>query len=119
MTLRTGRLSTLTKDLPSKPSGMIDKKTGVIISFPDGKSPVASVPMRNFPLELWREWDADCKVRFGDSRWVKAWNDHQRAKALDMLESNAFGVKEAMVAEATEKEESESDEGLGLMKGDD
>jgi len=36
-----------------------------------------------FPLELFKEWEADCKSRFGDCRWIKMWNDHMRAKDYD------------------------------------
>ncbi len=33
-----------------------------------------------FPINLANEWDADCKQNFGDCRWIKMWNDHEKSK---------------------------------------
>lgn len=35
-----------------------------------------SVSSGSFPLELFKEWDKDCKEFFGDVRWLKMWHDH-------------------------------------------
>jgi len=37
-----------------------------------------------FPMNLFREWDKDCKERFGDCRWMKMWNDHLASKSMEM-----------------------------------
>lgn len=45
-----------------------------------------SVKCSGFPKELWLEWEADCKRKYGDCRWMKMWYDHLRAKELDRFE---------------------------------
>jgi len=37
-----------------------------------------------FPMNLFREWDKDCKERFGDCRWMKMWNDHLASKSMEL-----------------------------------
>lgn len=36
-----------------------------------------------FPVTLWNEWDAECKLNFGDCRWMKIWHDHLRAREFE------------------------------------
>jgi hypothetical protein len=38
-----------------------------------------------FPLDLWNEWDSDCRQYYGDCRWIKMWDDHQKAKFMPIL----------------------------------
>ena len=38
-----------------------------------------------FPLDLFKEWDADCKEKFGGLRWMKIWNDHIAAQSVDIF----------------------------------
>ena len=43
-----------------------------------------------FPLEKWKEYDADVRDNYGNIRWAKAWHDHlivkQKAKEDFMLD---------------------------------
>lgn len=41
-----------------------------------------SVTASSFPPHLFLEWDADCKLNFGDCRWMKMWFDHLCAKQI-------------------------------------
>lgn len=45
-----------------------------------------SLSVSAFPDELWKEWNMDCKLNYGDCRWIKMWNDHQRSKHLLLYE---------------------------------
>jgi len=38
-----------------------------------------------FPIELHREWKADCEKYFGDCHWSKMWTDHIKAKDVDKI----------------------------------
>jgi len=38
-----------------------------------------------FPLNKYKEWNADCEENFGNCRWMKMWHDHQAAKVLDKI----------------------------------
>ena len=42
--------------------------------------------MGGFPEKLAREWEGDCKENFGGCRWMKAYADHCKARALEMSE---------------------------------
>ena len=44
-----------------------------------------SIKCSGFPEQLWKEWDADCKRKYGDCRWMKMWMDHLAAKEADKL----------------------------------
>ncbi len=37
-----------------------------------------------FPLNLFQQWDVDCKENFGDCRWMKMWSDHKTASEAGM-----------------------------------
>lgn len=47
-----------------------------------------------FPAELWKEWDAGCKARFGDCRWIKMWNDHLRSKDIALYDDMIERIKD-------------------------
>ena len=34
----------------------------------------------HFPILLFNEWDKECKEQYGDTRWIKIWQDHIIAK---------------------------------------
>jgi len=38
-----------------------------------------SVGVSAFPIGQWKEWEKDCKEKYGDCRWIKMWSDHVRA----------------------------------------
>ena len=57
----------------------VKKINGLKVWDKDGKVFVSPTFSR-VPFPQWKEWEDDCKERFGDSRWAKAWNDHQAAK---------------------------------------
>lgn|SRR3990167_3800496 len=57
----------------------IKKINGLKVWDKDGKTFVSPTFSR-VPMSQWMEWELDCKERFGDSRWAKAWNDHQMAR---------------------------------------
>ena len=96
---------------------LIDKKTGVVITYPDNKSPKVSVPVSSFPLNLWREWDADCKLNFNDCRWMKIWNDHLKSQIKEKDEIIDKAMQELQeTAEQPEREEKKEGK-LGLLNG--
>ena len=39
-----------------------------------------------FPIELFRQWKADCKENFGDCHWIKIWHDHLQSRNSDRFE---------------------------------
>ena len=44
-----------------------------------------TVSCNSFPFKLWKEWDKDCKILFGNCRWMKMWHDHLASKQLDVF----------------------------------
>ena len=34
----------------------------------------------HFPMKLFVEWDKDCREHYGDTRWIKIWQDHVISK---------------------------------------
>ena len=59
-----------------------------------------------FPIELWKEWEKDCKEKFSDCRWIKIWSDHVRAKnndKLEQLESNVIELENKILEIKNEK----------------
>ena len=65
-----------------------------------------------FPMSLFKEWDKDCKERFGDCRWMKMWNDHLASKSMEMyidLSTQLSEMKDriSILEETPEKEEKE------------
>ena len=46
------------------------------------KSDTMGLVANGFPIELFEEWEVDCKKRFGDCRWLKIWSDHILNKTL-------------------------------------
>ena len=54
-----------------------------------------------FPIELWKEWDSDCKAKYGDCRWIKIWNDHKTAK--DAEQYRALEVKLVLLEKEIEE----------------
>jgi len=65
-----------------------------------------------FPMTLFREWDKDCKEKFGDCRWMKMWNDHLASKSMELyidLSSQVAEMKSrlAKIEEGPEKLEEE------------
>ena len=45
----------------------------------DAKKITVSIQANGFPFSLFKEWDLDCKTKYGDCRWMKMWNDHLSA----------------------------------------
>jgi len=37
------------------------------------------VQASGFPFSLFKEWEVDCKEKYGNCRWLKMWNDHLAA----------------------------------------
>ena len=67
------------------------------------KRPAESIApvMAGFPLKLWEQWDRDCKENYGDCRWMKAWNDHLRAREtvqVDFLMQEILELKAELAA---------------------
>ena len=56
-----------------------------------------------FPLDLFQEWEEDCKANFGNHRWVKIWQDHltsrvgmdvvQLIKVVENLQERVFELE--------------------------
>ena len=44
-----------------------------------------NVTSGSFPLNLFMEWDKDCKENFGNCRWMKMWHDHLVAKKFSIF----------------------------------
>lgn len=40
-----------------------------------------------FPIAQWRDWETSCKEQYGDCRWLKMWDDHRKARELEMLDT--------------------------------
>ena len=53
-----------------------------------GSDVTVTVTSGCFPAELFREWDEDCKKKFGNCRWMKMWFDHLVASRLSKIEKN-------------------------------
>lgn len=58
-----------------------------------------SVTFGDFPINNWKEWDKDCKEKFGDCRWMKAWNDHRAAQQLQVLQDSILPQIEELKTE--------------------
>ena len=43
----------------------------------DGSETTVAPTFSRFPMVNWMEWEQDCKQNYGDTRWLKAWMDHQ------------------------------------------
>jgi len=81
----------------------------------------------SFPFQLSKEWEADCKARFGDCRWMKMWHDHLLAKQFENLTAFLAQVRtEPLVdvinepnepKEPEKKEEEKKDEGIPVLGG--
>jgi len=74
-----------------------------------------------FPIDLWREWEVECKSNFGDCRWMKIWHDHLRAREFEEFKTlinklNALEIRinnlEKKKEEENEKEDKESLKGV-------
>ena len=78
--------------------------TGAIVSFVTG----------GVPLHLWKDWDSDCRERYGGQRFLKMWSDHCITKKLELDASLSEAVS---VMKMKEKEEANTEEGnsLGLL----
>jgi len=46
----------------------------------DIKEDTTGFGVGHFPMKLFVEWDKDCRENFGDTRWIKLWQDHILAK---------------------------------------
>jgi len=57
----------------------IEKVNGLKV-WREGNRVSVSPTFSRVPFPQWKEWEEDCKAKFGDSRWAKAWNDHLMAK---------------------------------------
>ena len=40
---------------------------------------------KEFPLELFEEWNEDCSKNFGDLRWTKIWHDHKMCRLVESM----------------------------------
>lgn len=89
----------------------IDKKTGVVYE----SDTTVSIPMSDFPVVMWDDWDEDCKKHYKNIRWQKAYSDHLKAKQLVALLS--VGAQFTMEKNTTAPEK-EKEEGLGLLSGE-
>jgi len=49
---------------------------------PENREPnvVISVTCGSWPVGLFRQWEQDCMMNYGNCRWMKMWNDHLIAK---------------------------------------
>jgi len=59
-------------------SGNLEKKI-------DAK--VFTLVASNFPEDLLKEWDEDCKIYYKNTRWIKIYSDHLRAKQAGKWEN--------------------------------
>ncbi len=69
-----------------KPSGLWTKYRA------DG-TPYGVMVTSDFPIEKFAEWIEECKRDFSSVRWAKIWNDHEKAKLLDLLVEGKFSIK--------------------------
>ncbi|RLJ03641.1 MAG: hypothetical protein DRP11_00150 [Candidatus Aenigmatarchaeota archaeon] len=61
----------------------------------EGRSAITvSVTSGSFPIQLFQEWEEDCKRRFGHCRWMKMWSDHLAAKQLSIIQDLMEQIKE-------------------------
>ena len=65
-----------------------------------------------FPIDLWKEWDVDCKANFGDCRWMKIWHDHLRAREFKEYQfiQNKLKELEAKINALEKKESGDKEE---------
>ncbi len=72
-----------------------------------------------FPVEMWKDWENDCKRNFGDCRWIKMWNDHLRAKDNEFRQFVLKKIKELETRiEVLSQDSSKSNEQeVGTMSG--
>lgn len=82
---------------------------------------ILKVTASAFPMRLFNEWDANCKERFGDCRWMKMWNDHMAAKNVEMyIELNNQLIELRKRVELLEKEpetKKSKQDGVRTFKG--
>ena len=87
---------------------------GIRVEYNREAVAVVSIPMREFPIKLWNEWNEDCKLNFNDERWMKAYNDHLKAKLYDEILLRQ-GKSTEQITELEEDEKVDSENPLGLM----
>lgn len=56
-----------------------EKKIGAI-RMDYKEKPIVSPTFGKFPVSFWLDWEKDCEQNYNGTRWMKAWNDHQKAK---------------------------------------
>ena len=72
-------------------------------------NPIVNVTSGSFPLNLFVEWDKDCKENFGNCRWMKMWHDHNSSKRMDMFAKLFDEIKEIKQQLAESKKEPEQE----------
>ena len=87
-----------------------------------------SFKVSGMPMSQWLRWEQDCIDNFGDCYWLKIWNDHIRAKDMDILVSQLmkkFDEQDAKIEvicealnEEQKEEETEEPKTLGRRKED-
>lgn len=71
----------------------LDKGNGVLVLYRKDGTAFASVIVGDFPFTKWEQWEKDCKINFSRCRWAKMVNDHEKAKAFDLLVQDKFQVQ--------------------------
>ena len=80
-------------------------KTGIYINYRKDGTAYGVMVVGDFPIAKCQEWEAECKREFNGIRWVKIVNDHEKAKAFDMLVQQKFDVQLDQKTQTEEKEE--------------
>lgn len=68
------------KNLP-----VYDKDRSIIVTYDKKGIPSVKFVVGGFPSTQFDKWYADCKLNFGDCRWAKLMNDHEKARMYDIL----------------------------------
>ena len=71
-----------------KPSGLWTKYRA------DG-TPYGVMVVGDFPIDKITEWINACKKDFSSVRWAKIWQDHEKARLLDLLVEGKFSINPA------------------------
>ena len=82
------------------------KKTGIYINYRKDGTAYGVMVVGDFPITKCQEWEGECKREFNGIRWAKMMNDHDKAKAFDLLVQKQFDVQLAQQTQTDEKEES-------------
>lgn len=67
--------------MEKKKDGIYDDVLGIWIDA-DGTS---RIPMNGFPQILFLDWNRHCVMRHKNCRWEKAYSDHEKARAYEIL----------------------------------